>query len=150
MKIKPKYPVILVLLCAAAGVASAEDLRVEMEAANAAWLRAYRTLNGAALAAQYTEDAMLLPPGMQPVVGADAIGRFWADALKAGNLKNHTFEIVSVHREGNYAYQVARWTLDVLNDKGEATKKAGNTVRIFEKQTNGKWLTKIHIFNATK
>lgn len=148
MKLNRKYRVILVLLCAAASVASAEDLRVEMEAANAAWLRAYDSLSGDAVAAQYTRDAMLLPPGTQPVVGAEAIGHFWADALKGGNLKNHTFEIVSVHREGNYAYQVARWTLDVLNDKGETKKKAGNTVRIFEKQPHGKWLTKIHIFNA--
>ena len=148
MKIKRKYHVLLVLLFASANTVWADDLRGEMEAANSEWLTAYDTLNIAALAATYTKDALLLPPGTQPVVGAEAIGHYWAYRIKGGNLKNHTFEIISIQREGRYAYQVARWTLDVLNDKGEPTKKAGNAVRIFEKQANGKWLTNVHIFNA--
>jgi uncharacterized protein (TIGR02246 family) len=133
---------------AAASPAPAPDLRAQMEAANATFLTAYNSQNGAAFKALYTPDAMLLAPGSQPLLGAEAIGAFWADRIKGGSRKNHTFEIVSVWADGRYAYQVARYTVDVVNDKGEIFKSAGNTVRIFERQPDGKWLTKLHIFNA--
>ena len=98
----------------------------------------------------YTEDAVVLPPGAQPVKGRQAIGGFWENRLKPGNRKDHTFEIVSVRHEGNLAYQVARWTVRVVKENGESTKLAGNTVRIFERQPDGAWLTKVHIFNVTE
>lgn len=124
------------------------DLRAEMEAANASFLAAYNSQNGPAFKGMYTPDAMLLPSSTEPVVGADAIGAFWADRVKDGKRKNHTFEIVSVWADGRYAYQIARYTVDVVNEKGETVKGAGNTVRIFERQPGGKWLTKVHIFNS--
>lgn len=93
----------------------------------------------------YTKDAILLPPGAQPVSGPEAIGQFWESRLKPGNRKDHTFEIVSLQQGGKYTYQLARWTLIVVKDTGE--KLSGNTVRIFERQADGKWLTKVHIFN---
>lgn len=135
-------------LAPAAAHPQGSDLRAQMEAANATFLTAYNSQNGAAFKALYTPDAMLLAPGTQPLLGAEAIGAFWADRIKGGSRKNHTFEIVNVWADGGYAYQVARYTVDVVNDKGEIFKSAGNTVRIFEKQPDGKWLTKIHIFNA--
>ncbi len=133
---------------AAATHPQGSDLRAQMEAANAAFLAAYNGQNGAAFKALYTSDAMLLAPGSQPVVGAQAIAAFWADRIKGGSRKNHTFEVVDVWSDGRYAYQVARYGVDVLNDKGEIFKSAGNTVRIFERQPDGQWLTKVHIFNA--
>jgi len=142
------FVMIFVLLSAAPFAWAESDLRAAMEAANADWLAAYNSMNGKAFPAMYTQDAVALPPGAQPVNGAEAIGQFWADRIKAGNRKNHTFEIVSIERDGKYAYQVARWTVDVIKDSGEVNKLAGNTVRIFEQQPDGKWLTKVHIFNA--
>ena len=124
------------------------ELRAEMEAANATFLAAYNSQDGTAFKGMYTLDAMLLPPSAQPLIGADAIGAFWADRIKDGKRKNPTFEIVSVWADGRYAYQIARYTVDVVNDQGETVKAAGNTVRIFEKQAGGKWLTKVDIFNT--
>jgi ketosteroid isomerase-like protein len=63
------------------------------------------------------------------------------------NRKNFGIEIVSIERDGKYAYQTARWTLDVVKDNGELTKAGGNSVRIFEEQPDGKWLAKVHIYN---
>lgn len=150
MRTKYLWNTLLLAVLAIATSAWADNLAAEMEAANAQWLTAYNTLAGpTAFAALYTKDAMVLPPSAQPIVGSEGIGQFWADRIKGGTRRNHTFEIVSIHRDGKYAYQVARWTLDLINDKGEATKAAGNTVRIFEIQPTGKWLVKVDIFNAT-
>ena len=123
------------------------DLRGAMEADNARWLAAFNTPNPAAFPAMYTNDALLLPPGAQPVTGGpEAIKQFWESRIKAG-AKDHTFEIVSVHEDGKYAYQVAKWTVVVVKDTGEKTPFSGNTVRIFERQGDGTWLTKVHMFN---
>jgi ketosteroid isomerase-like protein len=90
---------------------------------------------------------MLLAPDGKPIVGAEAIGKHWADEIKGGDVKNHTWKILSVHRDGKTAYQVARFTVDVV-EKGKVKKIAGNTVRILELQPDGTWLTKVHIFNS--
>lgn len=147
MKAKHGFCAALLLMFATAASAWAEDFRAVMEADNVRWLAAYNTRNLAAFPAMYTEDAVVLPPGTQPVTGRDAIGQFWENWIKRGNRKDHTFEIVSVQQDGKYAYQVARWTVVVVKDNGETTQLSGNTVRIFERQVDGKWLTKVHIFN---
>jgi ketosteroid isomerase-like protein len=133
---------------AAAPQQHASDLRTQMEAANATFLAAYSSQSRTAFKGIYTPDAMLLPPRSQPLVGADAIGSFWADSIKDGKRTNPTLQIVSVWAEGRYAYQVARYTVDTVDGQGATAKVAGNAVRIFEKQSDGKWLTKVHIFNA--
>ena len=147
MKAKHAFYAALLVVFATAATAWAEDLRAAMEADNARWLAAYNTRNTAAFPAMYAKDAMVLPPGPQPVTGREAIGQFWENWLKKGNRKDHTFEIVSIQQDGKYAYQVARWTLVVVKDTGEPTNLSGNTVRIFEHQPDGEWLTKVHIFN---
>jgi uncharacterized protein (TIGR02246 family) len=96
----------------------------------------------------YAKDAILLPPGGQPVHGRDAIGKYWEEGMKEGGVTDHTFEIVKVYGDGKYAYQVAVWTVIVVSHKGDHEKRSGNTARIFERQPDGKWLTKVHIFNS--
>jgi uncharacterized protein (TIGR02246 family) len=124
-----------------------EDLRATMEADNVRWLAAFNQPNPAAFPALYTKDATLLPPGTQPVSGGpEAIRQFWEGAIKRG-FRDHTFEIVSTHVDGQYAYQVARWTVNLAKDTGEKTQFSGNTVRLFERQPDGRWLTKVHIYN---
>ena len=88
-----------------------------------------------------------MPPGVQPINGSEAIGQFWTDLIKAGNRKNFAIDIASIQRDGKYAYQTARWTLDLVKDNGEVTKVVGSSVRIFEEQ-DGKWLAKVHIYNV--
>jgi ketosteroid isomerase-like protein len=68
--------------------------------------------------------------------------------IKAGNRKNFAIDIANIQRDGKYAYQTARWTLDLVKDTGDVTKVVGSSVRIFEEQTDGKWLAKVHIYNV--
>jgi ketosteroid isomerase-like protein len=137
---------ILVVLLTTAAWAQ-DNIRAAMETANKEWTAAYNSMNGKAFPALYTKDAVLMAPGVQPINGSEAIGQFWTDLIKAGNRKNFALEIASIQRDGKYAYQTGRWTLDVVKENGEVTKVGGNTVRIFEEQPDGKWLAKIHIYN---
>ena len=135
MKIKQAMSSAILVVLLTAPMAWAQDnIRAAMEAANKEWSAAYNSLNGKAFPALYTKDAVLMPPGVQPINGSEAIGQFWTDLIKAGNRKNFAIDIASIQRDGKYAYQTARWTLDLIKDNGEVTKVVGSSVRIFEEQ----------------
>ncbi len=147
---KAKYawsPILVAMSFAVAVPVWADDLRAAMEADNTKWLQAFNTHNAKVMPSMYTRDAIILAPNSAPVKGREAIGQFWEKMLKDGKLKDHTFEIVDVKQDGNQAYQAARYTLVTVKEGGESAKAAGNAVRIFERQPDGTWLTKVQIFN---
>jgi ketosteroid isomerase-like protein len=124
----------------------ADDIRPAMEAANAQFLSAFNTPNPAAFVSQYTADSVLFFQGSPPVAGPEAIKQFWEGRIKLG-VRDHTYDIIETGSDGRYAWQVSKATVQLVRDNGEKTLTAGNTVRIFEKQSDGTWKTKIHMFN---
>ena len=146
MKIKLVLLALLALVAASAA-AQTDKLREAMEADNARWLAAFNTPKPAAFPAMYTQDAILLPSGKQPITGPEAIKQFWEGTIKSG-VRDHTFELISTRADGKYAYQIAGWTVNFVKEGGTKVPLSGNTVRIFERQADGKWLTKVHIFNS--
>src|SRR5438445_12789640 len=77
--------VILIAILALFGCATpmrTEDLRATMEADNARWLAAFNKPNSAAFPAMYNKDAILLPPGEQPVTEVHEANRqFWVGGI---------------------------------------------------------------------
>lgn len=128
--------------------ARADDIRPAMEAANAKFLAAFNTPNPSAFLPLYTEDSTLFFQGAPPVTGAEAIKQFWESRIKMG-VRDHTFDIIESGADGKYAYQVSKTTVQLVRDSGEKTLITGNSVRIFEKQSDGTWKTKIHMWNRT-
>jgi uncharacterized protein (TIGR02246 family) len=133
-------------LLALGGGPAKPDLRAVLEADNARWNAAFNTPDAAALASMYAPDAILLAPGEQPITGPEAIARYFQGSVDAG-VKEHGFEVVSVRRDGRYAYQVARWTAARFGAGGARTPLSGNTVRVYERQPDGRWLTVVHTFS---
>ncbi|MFQ5747697.1 MAG: YybH family protein [Gemmatimonadota bacterium] len=77
-------------LTAVAQKADKEAIQAKIEA----WAAAWNAGDGAAIGALYAADALILPPGSEPVKGAAAIGDFWSAAIaEAGGstveLKTH-------------------------------------------------------------
>jgi ketosteroid isomerase-like protein len=127
-------------------VARGDDIRPAMESANARFLAAFNTPNPSAFLPLYTTDSILFFQGAAPVSGAEAIKQFWESRIKIG-VRDHTFDVIETGADGNYAYQVTRTTVQLVRDNGEKTLIAGHTVRIFEKQSDGTWKTKVHMYN---
>src|SRR5262249_16138952 len=73
---------ILVVLLTAPTAWGQDNIRAAMEVANREWSAAYNSMNGKAFPALYTKDAILMPPGVQPINGSEAIGQFWTDLIK--------------------------------------------------------------------
>jgi uncharacterized protein (TIGR02246 family) len=126
--------------------ARAEDLRTAMEAANAAFEKAYNTPDPAGFLPLYTADAVLVFAGAPPVRGPEAIARFWEQRIRAG-ARDHWFELIETGADGKYAYQFSRNGVQLIRDGGERTPVSGYTMRLFERQSDGGWKAKIHIFN---
>jgi ketosteroid isomerase-like protein len=136
---------ILPLLAPPASV-RAEDIRPAMEAANTQFLAAFNTPNPAAFVSLYAADSILLFQGAPPVSGPEAIKQFWESRIKIG-AKDHTFDIIETGADGKYAYQVSKSTVQLVRETGEKTLISGHTVRVFERQSDGAWKTKVHMFN---
>jgi ketosteroid isomerase-like protein len=66
------------------------------------------------IAACYTDDAQLLPPGSPPVTGRAAIGPFWEGAATALGLKGATLTTRELEVHG-----------DTANEVGDAVLKTG-------------------------
>ena len=129
-----------------ANVSRADDIRPAMEAANAQFLAAFNTPNPSAFLPLYTADSVLFFQGAPPVTGPEAIKQFWESRIKLG-IRDHTFEIIETGVDGKYAFQVSKATVQLVRDNGEKTLIAGHTVRLFEKQSDGTWKTRIHMYN---
>jgi uncharacterized protein (TIGR02246 family) len=146
-----KLPFVLAMvatlpLMAPGKIARADDIRPAMEAANAQFLAAFNTPNPSAFPELYTKDSVLFFQGVPPITGPEAIKQFWESRIKLG-VRDHTFDIIETGADGKYAYQVTKNTVQLVRDTGEKTLTAGHTVRIFEKQNDGTWKIKIHMFN---
>ena len=62
----------------------ADDVRSQIDAANAQFTAAAAKGDGAGLASLYASDGQVLPAGSYPVKGAQAIQKFWQGALDSG------------------------------------------------------------------
>jgi ketosteroid isomerase-like protein len=127
----------------AAGAEEPKDFQAAMEANNAEWLQAYNTQDVETLADMYAEDAILIAAGTQPIQGAKDIEAYWAEDVRGYG--DHTWTILETRGASDLAYQVAEWT---VAERGTGTQYSGNTVRILERQPNGEWLTKVHMFSV--
>jgi len=109
------------------------------------WNEYLRTENDSAIGAIFSPDAVLLPPNMPRVSGAEAIRKFWAGIwpLKA----SLTLSSVSVQvsddvaiEEGNYA-----WSMPMSN--GSASRESGKYLAVWRK-SNGKWQVVQDMWNS--
>jgi uncharacterized protein (TIGR02246 family) len=138
--------VTILSLLALGKAAVAEDIRPAMEAVNARFLAAFNTPNPSGFLPLYTRDSVLFFQGAPPVTGPEAITQFWETQIKRG-VRDHTFDITEAGTDGRYAYQVTKNTVQLVRDSGEKILIAGHSVRIFEKQSDGTWKTKVHMYN---
>jgi uncharacterized protein (TIGR02246 family) len=128
--------------------AQARSLKAEIDAANQKWIAAFNRGDAAAVAALYTDQATVLPPGSDMVSGHDAIQKFWGGAIQNG-LKNATLQTVVVEQFGNAAREIGRFTLDVTNPQKPTVHVEGKYVVLW-KHLHGIWKLDTDIWNMNQ
>jgi ketosteroid isomerase-like protein len=87
------------------------------------WEKSYNEKNADAVAALYTEDAQLLPPGPPVVNGRAAIKDFWANDIATSN---STFAITTDANgvAGDWAWRSGSWRATAADGSGATGKFA--------------------------
>jgi len=98
-----------------------------------------------ALAAAYTADARILPPGGEMVSGRDNIRQFWDGAIAALNVASVRLETLSFEAAGDTGYEVGRAT---LHPAGGGPSMQAKYVVVWKRQ-DGAWKWHVDIWNAS-
>ncbi len=128
--------------------AGAHSPRESIEAAETAFAAAFNGGDGAGVAALYTDDAALLPPGGQRVDGRAAIQTFWQGAIDGG-LTNLTLRAVEVEGNGDAAYEVGAFSFQVPGEDGQPVTVEGKYIVVWKKSADGAWRLHRDIWNMT-
>ena len=108
----------------------------------AEWQAAYNAGDGAAVAALYTKDAMLLPPNSAPVHGAEAIKAFWTEGVSQGA----TTELTSkeVYSMGDMAVEVGMYS----GTNADGSHQDHGHFTVIYKKVDGKWMMFRDMWNS--
>jgi uncharacterized protein (TIGR02246 family) len=133
-----------ILLGAEASLAgSAED---DVKAAYSAWDAAFNKGDAGAVAALYSDDALLLPPTHNVIKGPAGVETFVQGLLKMGT-KDHKFEIIEARQDGNIVYAAAKWSATGKDSEGKNQTWSGLAAHVFERQNDGSLRVKLNTVN---
>ena len=76
------WRIVMIIGCVSLGSPALAQNKATIEKLNDAWTAAFNKGDAAAVAALYTEDAYVLPPGSAMVKGRTAIEAFWRQAAQ--------------------------------------------------------------------
>ena len=97
------------------------------------------------MAALYTEDARLLAPAAPPILGRDAIERYWRTGLDSG-VREIELELVEIENRYGIAYELGRYALAVDGEQGRVVDR-GDYLVVHERQNDGSWRWAVEMFN---
>lgn len=101
--------------------------------AASAWNSDWGAGNAEAIGSQYAEDAVVYPPGSDPVAGREAITKFWGDALAWST--NGSIESTEAANDGSIGYEIGNY---VTEDSTGAHVDHGNYMVVW-KYIEGSW-----------
>ena len=123
-------------------LAPAASLQEQVSAAYAAWDAAFNKGDPKAVAAFYTEDAVLLPPTHEVLKGPAEIEKYFAGLFGAG-VSGHKLVLLEANGDGNTAVAAAKWSA-----KGkDGASLGGIATHEFVKQPGGSHQIRLHTFN---
>ena len=139
------FAVVAGCLILGAAPAVAQD-KATIERLNDAWTAAFNKGDAAAVAAMYTEDAYVLPPGAEMVKGRTGIEAFWRQAAQQmGDAKLTTLDVLPLGRSA--AREIGTVT---LKTKSQPPQEMVGKYAVVWRKVGGKWKLATDIWNTNK
>jgi uncharacterized protein (TIGR02246 family) len=128
-----------------AAAASAQD-KATIVKLNDAWAAAFNKGDASAVAAMYTEDAFVLPPGAEMVKGRAAIEAFWRQAAQQmGDAKFTTIDVLALG--AGAAREIGTVS---LKSKSQPPQEITAKYAVVWRKVGGKWKLATDIWNTSK
>jgi len=125
-------------------IGTAAEPRDAITAANKTFMAAFKRADAAGMAALYTENGQLLPPGSDFVEGRPAIQAVWQGLMDMG-IKAVNLETIEVEGHANTAIEVGKYT---IAGEGGKVIDNGKYVVIWKRQ-RGQWRLHRDIWNTS-
>lgn len=119
-----------------------EDIRTAADRVQRGYAAAAARKDAAALAALYSADARLMPPGGDVIQGNAAVQAFYRDLLAAPNQRELRYERLELGAHGDVGYEVGRFRFDVKRPDGSVVEEGCKHLLVF-KLVEGTW--KVHV-----
>ena len=133
----------------AAAPSSAQQVPAEIADATRRFEQAFNRGDAAAVAALYTEDAALLPPGADMVTGRQGARALWQGAYEFG-ARNLSLRPVSFEAYGDAAgREIGRFALDAPVQGRRTARVEGKYVVVWKKTADG-WRLDTDIWNLNR
>ena len=132
------------LLCLA-GTASAQDPADSTAAAQAiaqsaqAFSRALERGDAEGMAAQYVDDAVLVPPNGRVIAGRDSIRVFWTPRNPDFRTLAHSLTTDRLEVVGEVAVEVGTWRQEGQLEDDQPRESAGRYLVVWRRQPDGAW-----------
>ena len=126
----------------------ADSVRQEIEQRVQEFEAAFNRGDLAALAALYTEDAMVLPPDSGTITGRSEIQRFWQGVWDSG-ARQATLRVQHVEGGGDLAAEVGAADLTVEADGDQTSTVPLKYVVVWRRHTGGPWQLAVDIWNSS-
>jgi uncharacterized protein (TIGR02246 family) len=119
-----------------------DDGKSAVKKVTAKWQAAYNAGDGAAIAALYSNDAVLHPPNSAPVTGAEAIEAFWTQGASQGaSTELTTKELYSM---GDMAVEVGMYS----GTNADGSHDDHGHFTVIYKKVDGKWMMFRDMWNS--
>ena len=117
-------------------------------AERAAFIAALRRRDAMAAAAAYTDDARLLAPSSEILVGRESIVRFWQAGIDAGvdSIELNALD-VEIEPGGETACELGRYVLRLTSQGGNVVVDRGRYLLVYRHDADGTWRRAVETFN---
>ena len=122
------------------------EVRAAIDEGDAKFEEAVQNQDAAALAALYTADAVLLPPGGEIVRGRTGAEELWGAVMSGMGLKAVDLQTVELDVSGDTAFQVGEAILTLEPEGGEPATQVIKYLIVWKKE-DGTWKLHWDIWN---
>ena len=137
---------LLAATCLCLPVSALAQDRASIQTLNDQFTKAFNAGDIAAVATHYTEDATVLPPGAEMVIGRNAILTFWKSAAdQIGDIKLTAVDVKPLG--SNAAREIG--TFSLRTKAAQSQQVTGKYVVVWEK-VGGDWKLATDIWNMNK